>query len=202
MSDIHDIINDICYSIAVAALLGILIFIILADVNISDDMPIWKSQLMASTVGALLTAFAALGAIHYKNWWDNRINLDVKINPNIEEDGQWQDISELLNVSVRNKSNRNAIVIDSFGLYLHYDGWEHPISTERLLTQSGIQLPYEILPGRKLSIRLGNISEYREDPFQNHQTGEYNFPNTGCDLIARFEDQRGGNHRSHTFKLF
>jgi hypothetical protein len=198
-------INDICYIIAVLALVGILFSIILGEIGISDTIPIWKAQVIGSTAGASVTAIAALGTILFKDWWDNRINIEVNLEEFGEED-RFGDIYGYIQISARNKSSKRAVVIDSFWLTLQYDGKEQRL---RLNFENGvlrhdkgvITFPYELLPGTKLTITLGDSNSYR-DYFMNPETGEYNFPESGCNLVAYFEDQIGNpSYRSPPFRI-
>ena len=76
-------INDVCYSIAVIALLGVLFFVVLGDFNyFSDETPNWKLQLLGSALGAGITAAATLCAVFLKDRWENRLPLDFKVKLN------------------------------------------------------------------------------------------------------------------------
>lgn len=181
MADIHDLINDLCYIISVAALLGILIFIILGNINISP-------QIIGSTLAAFITLTGAVVTIHYKDWGDNRIDIEVMIREYAEEEIEG-DISGYLVASARNKSSKRTTTIDSFRLRLYEDGRERKINVnwKKDERNKNIAFPYDLLPGKKLSITLNGSNDFREY-FLDHETGVYNFPRDGC-LIAYFEDQ-------------
>jgi hypothetical protein len=200
MADLDDTIKNILYIISVAILFGILVFVILGDINISGDISAWKTQVLGSTIGATITVIGALVAIHYKSWWDNRIDINVKIREYSEED-EYGDISGYLVASARNKSLRRVVTIDSFRLKLYQDGKERYLDTNWKADErnKSISFPYDLLPGKKLSIILEGSDEFRKY-FFDHETGEYNFPVMGC-LIAYFEDQSEKLHQSTPFRI-
>ena len=136
----------------------------------------------------------------------NRIDLDVSINEYGEED-TFGETYAYLDISVRNKSRKRTVVIDSFWLALQYDGREHRLRLNYIKGKNTlkhdrgkIDFPYGLMPETKLSIILGNSNEYL-DYFLNPETGYYNFPDTECNLIAHFEDQLGNLYESTPFKI-
>jgi hypothetical protein len=201
-------INDICYVIAVTTLLGILLLVILGDINyFSGDTPQWKLQLVGSAGGAMITAIATLGAIFIKDWWDNRINVRVKIIEYAEED-RYGGIDPHILISARNHSKID-VVLDSFWLTLHYDGKSHHTylrytEDNRKLTDdkgSVINFPYTLEPGKKLDITMEGSDKFRDSVSQDYETGEYNIPESGCSLIAHFEDQLENSFTSPPFEI-
>lgn len=81
MSDVHNTINDICYIIAVAALLGILIFVILGDASIINAVKSGTDQDLVNATYFLGVATLFLGLIAisgpFISKWAERTELKV-----------------------------------------------------------------------------------------------------------------------------
>lgn len=209
-SEMPDI-NDICYIIAVIALIGILVFVILGDINISNDMPTWKIQVIGSTSGAFLAAMATLGAVFIKDQLEerrhlleNRPNIPIKITSYIEEDAMYGDLYEYIRITAHNFGKAPSF-IDSFWITLQYDGKEHRIHLDYingniLRHEKGeVSFPYKLLPGKMLPITYDR--RFFEGFFRDYETGEYDIPSE-CSLIANFEDQLLITHKSSPFKIY
>lgn len=204
-------INDICYIIAVAALLGILFSIIFEDFNyFSADTPIWKLQIAGSAISAMIVALTTIGAIFIKDSWDNRINVGVKIEEYAEND-DYGGYDVYMLISARNYSNID-VVLDSFWLTLQYDGkeiyWNIKYKEDKTSgikyfkdeKGASIEFPCPLESRGKLNITMGDSNTFR-DFFRNPETGEYDFPESGCNLIAHFVDQLDNKFISPSFEI-
>lgn len=73
-------INEICLVIAVAAQLGLLIYVVISGIDTSslENMPIWQAQIIGAATGAFISASALFGSIFLKQWLFNKQPLEFK----------------------------------------------------------------------------------------------------------------------------
>jgi len=220
MANMHEIINDICYIISVIALLGILLFIILEDFNyFSGDTPAWKLQIFGSTIGAIITAVATIGAIFIKDWWENKIKIKVDLYECGEENADG-DIDAYTAISARNYSKMSDVALGPPLLEYYRDGELDKtfglteVKRENLDYYTGltyykdarghiIEFPYNLKPGMGLFILMDDPNRIRQRLiYQDIETGEYDFPETEGYLIARFSDQLKNSFVSPPYYIF
>jgi len=69
MPDIY----EICFVIAVATQLCLLIYVIVQGLGSTSfgDIPNWKASLIGAVTGSFLAGLVAVGSIHYNNWREN-----------------------------------------------------------------------------------------------------------------------------------
>jgi len=164
---------------------------------------------IAAIWGALLSTYLA-----YQRLKDDRINFRVKMSEFHGEDSRGFEVHSL-EFSAQNHGKR-TVILDSFWIMLEYDGEKDKmfytkegdlesdkrshtkhmsLKSERFTTH----FPYELLPGRGLSLAFDYeefYSYFQPDP----ETGIDNYPQN-CNLVAYFSDQLGNIRKSKTKRI-
>jgi hypothetical protein len=64
-----------------------------------------------------------------------------------------------------------------------------------------IDFPYTLEAGKKLDITMEGSDKFRDSVSLDHETGENNIPESGCNLIAHFADQLENKFTSPAFEI-